>query len=472
MKLFFHSLLLACVFLAGCQRQDNELLDGGVYTLSSQAAVNAFSVTEDIHTLTISGTDITDLSALPMKRVKNLIIENTGLIQLRMPQLNAVTQSFIIRDNDRLEEINGLDQFLFHSGPLMIQNNKVLHNISGLLGLKILKGDLTVSGNDSLGENQPCVSDTIGFCVVKTLMNNGILNGLVTLTNNHPHAPTDPIMIGQVAGSDIISYVIASKADADNFKPLSDSAMDLRIAGAEITDAVMASIASKLVAVKGTVTVENTSITTSEGFFDRVNCLGSIVLRNNAELMNPQGFKGYTYINGDLIIRDCPKMYYWGFPTGQASFSGITRIEGSLIINPAPALGDGGAGFGSLKYIGGDFEITGDRTKGEIWNLDTWTAVGGGLEHVGGNFTFRNHYKVNGLHGFQNINHIGGDITIVDNGGPDGVIPNISTAGQIGFCIVKEWINNGIVKKADAVIELRARPNESNLDVTNLPTCN
>lgn len=466
------SLVIALFLFIGCQKQENELETGNDYTLSSQAAVNSFTTTDNIRTLRISGADINDLSSLQFKSVKNLIIENTGLTDINLPNLSAVTVSFVIQNNDHLTDIAHLGNFKFHSGNMLIQNNKVLTNISGFLHLKIFKGELTIADNISLGENQPCSFDSVGFCVIKYLLNNSIINGTVTLSNNHPGAVSDPALIGELAGGNIISYVLGSKTDVEKFSPLSDSAMDLKITGMDITDAVIGTIKTKLKAVKGTVTVEGTAITTTETFFNSVACLGSIVLRNNAELVNPQGFKDYKHINGDLIIENCPKLAYWGFPTGAASFSGVTRIEGSLRINPAAAMGDGGAGFTSLSYVGGDFEISGDKTKGDMWNMDTWYQVGGGIKHIGGNLIYRNHYKVNGLGGLQAIEYIGGDVYILDNGGPDGLVPLTTTGGQIGFCIVKEWVNSGVLKKADPVIQLRAKAGDPFIDISNLATCN
>ncbi|WP_349313670.1 hypothetical protein [Chitinophaga sp. MM2321] len=466
------SLIIACLLFVGCQKQEHELTSGNDYTLSSQADVNKFSVQDNIRTLTITGADVTDLSSLQFKSVKNLVIENTGLTDINLVNLSAITVSFTIQDNEQLAAISHLDNFKFHSGNLLIKNNKVLTNIDGLLHLKIFKGDLTITDNILLGENQPCSFDSVGFCVVKYLMNNSVINGTVTLSNNHPNSVSDPTLIGEMAGGNIISYVLGSKGDVEQFNPLSDTAMDLKITGMDITDVVIGTIKTKLKAVKGTITLEGTAVTTTETFFNSVNCLGSIVLRNNAELVNPQGFKDYRIINGDLIVENCPKFAYWGFPTGAASFSGVTRIEGSLRLNPVPAMGDGGAGFTSLSYVGGDFEITGDKTKGDMWNMDTWYVVGGGIKHIGGNLIYKNHYKVNGLGGLQALEYIGGDVYILDNGGPDGLVPITTAGGQVGFCIVRNWVDNGVLKKTDPVIQLRPKAGDPFIDINTLPACN
>ncbi len=467
------SILASILLLFGCQKTEDERSMGDDYTLSTQQEVNNFKVTDNIRTLTISGTGITDLSSLKFKTVKNLVIEQTGLTDINLTQLSAITVSFVIRNNDLLTDIKGVENLKFINGMMLIENNPLLINLQGLLNLKILKGDLTITGNVSLGENTPCIADNIGFCVIKYLMNNTIINGMVTLSNNHPGSVSDPVLIGEMGIGNIISYVLGSKTDIDNFTPLSDTAQDLRITGMDITDAVIATLKNKLKAVKGVLTLEGTAVTNTESFFNGVKCLGSIILKGNPELFNPQGFVAYTLIGGDLIIENCPKLAYWGFPRGGASFSGISRIEGNFKINPASSLGEGGAAFASLTYVGGNFEITGDKAAGEMWNMDTWYQTGGGIRYIGGDLIYKNHYKVNGLGGFENVEHIGGDVFILDNGGPDGFVPILSAGtSQIGFCIVKKWINNGVLKKTNPVIQLRVKQGDALLDIATLPVCN
>jgi hypothetical protein len=470
------SILLLLLSCDNIEDPEKELTSGKDYNISSQEEVNNFKVTDGIRTLTIKGEDISDLSNLQFKNVKNLIIENTGIVSLTMPQLSAVTLSFTIKGNNKLVDLNGLNNLKFINGPFTIEDNPSLVDISGLLGIKLFKGDLIIRNNPMLGENLPCSSTEIGFCVIKYLLANNIIEGKVTLANNHPLAVTDPTMIGQIPGNNIISYTLTSKNDVDNFLPLSDKVANLTIKGMDITDSELRSVANKISSVQDTITIENTNITTTEGFFDVVDCEGSIILRDNLNLTNPNGFKNYTSINGDLIIENCPNLEYWVGPVGTTGFCGITRIEGNFVINPATKMGDGGGGFAQLSYVGGDFILMGDRTAGEIWNLAGWLS-GGGIKHIGGDLVFSNHYKVNGLAGFENLEYIGGDIYIMDNGGfggpgQDGYIP-LQSEGQyrVGFCLVKTWIDNGVVAKQNPVIQLRQAPDSAFIDINTLEPC-
>ena len=467
-------LLTAFLIAFACNEKENELTSGDDFTLTTQSEVDGFKFSSGIRNLTIQSEGINDISNLAFQQVRNLIIENTAIENLTLSNLDAITSSLTIRGNEQLTTIDGLENLKFVDGRISIEDNNSLVDISGLLGLKLFAGELSITGNKLLGENEPCVKDELGFCVVKYLVESGIFNGNVILANNHPDAPTTVQKIGQIPGSDIISYTILSKEAAQNFAPLSDTIMDIRIAGTEIGNEELRLIGEKVIWVKGTVILENTSVTDTEGaFFDQAFCDGSIILRNNEQLVNAQGFKHYTKINGDLIIENCPNLTYWNSGGGGGvSFSSIERVEGNFKIDPATKLDSGGGGLSKLSYVGGDFEIVGDPSAGEIWNLDTWYNWGGGIKHIGGDLIFKNHYRVNGLGGFQGLEYIGGDVYILDNGGPDGVIPVMSQGPQIGFCLFRELYDKGVMKKEDVIIMLRAKSTEPYINFDELTPCN
>lgn len=452
-----------------CDDDKMELEKGKDYTLSSQADVEAFTIKEDIRTLTIEGEDITDLSTLTFQSVKSLIIRNTGITELSLPHLNAVTVAFVIQENEKLQVITGLEGFKFMNGSLRIEDNIALESIAGLLHLKTFRGSLTVSGNIIFGEDKAGAPDEYGLMVVKYLLDNSIIEGTVTLANNHPGAATDPSRIGQMGAGDILSYIIGSRGDAEKFLPANDTVMDLTVRGSDINDAVLAGVASKIKVVKGKMLLENTGVTNTEGFFDKVECLGSIVLKDNAALYNCNGFKGYTVIGGDLIIENCPEMTFWS----GAGFSFITEVKGNFKVDPASTLTEGGAGFAALSRVGGNFELNGDRAnnRGDLWNCDTWLVRGGGLKYVGGDFIYMNHLKVNGLGGFQNILHIGGNVTIMNNGGGEGVgdIPRESTDNQVGYCLIKGFLDFGIVSPTATITLVNA--SGEIIDVNSLSAC-
>lgn len=462
-----------CVLVTmACSKLENELTTGSTITLTSQDEVDRFAATEDILRLTISGESITDLAGLNVQKVKNLVIENTRIEHLHLPTLNAITVMMHIKGNPRLLSLDGLENLRFINGSLIIEDNDALTDISGLLGLKVFTGSLTITGNGQFGKNEACVTEGLGFCTVKTLVESGIFSGGVTLASNHSEAPTSLQTIGQTLGDDIISYTLQSKADIENFRPLSDTVLNLTITGAEINSSLLRTLSSKIKWIKGTVLIENTRIVDTEGFFDQVHCDGSIILRNNLELFNPQGFRSYRHIKGDLIIENCPNLAFWWSAAGDVGFSGIERIDGSLIVNPAIGVESGGASFVKLAHVGGDFVLKGSPQAGNIWNLDTWYSVGGGIKYIGGNLVFSDHFTVNGLSGLQGLEHIGGDVSILDNGvGNNHEIPLMNTDNQIGFCIVKTLMEKGVLKKENPTIQLRTKPGTAFIDLNTLAAC-
>lgn len=111
--------------------------------LSSQADVDAFSInypncSEILSGLTISGSDITDLSPL------STITSVTG------PLSNGLT----IKDNSLLTNLSGLENIsLMQFGNIVIENNALLNNILGLSGLSGEVGDSIVIKDNPMLES-------------------------------------------------------------------------------------------------------------------------------------------------------------------------------------------------------------------------------------------------------------------------------------------------------------------------------
>tara|TARA_R110002110_G_scaffold132188_1_gene313537 strand:+ start:646 stop:4137 length:3492 start_codon:yes stop_codon:yes gene_type:complete len=110
---------------------------GNDVLLSSQADVDAFAsiypgCTTLNYNLTISGSDITDLSGLT--------------------QITEMTQGLIIQDNAILTDISGLNAIAFSGGNshIIVENNAVLNSLSGLNGATSNNISITIKNNPSL----------------------------------------------------------------------------------------------------------------------------------------------------------------------------------------------------------------------------------------------------------------------------------------------------------------------------------
>lgn len=445
-------LVAVCVaaLFAACYEASSGLDSGTDYTLTTQAEVENFSPDGEIRDLIIEGEAVTDLRNLKVRNAKRLIIRHTGIETLDMPHLSAVVISFEVTGNSRMTAMSDLDNLKFIGGDVVIEDNPLLEDVSGLMNLKIFAGHLIVRNNASLGEDKAGQPVSYGFNVIKYLISSSVLvSANVSLSNNHPLAATDPVYIGQMGQGGVLSYEIHSDKDADLFSPAGDEAWDLLIEGRAVTNVGLRLVAGKLKSVKHCVTLENTSVSNTEGFFDVVACEGSIVLRDNdggtGGYLNINGFKGYTRIGGDLIVENCV-VYHW--PKGN-TFTGIRTIEGSLRMIGTQMTN---TSFASIERIGGDLElrnIPATYQNTYLWNLNDLP-----LTRIGGSVIFSGNDWLNGLGGLEKLTELGGDVLIEKCGGKGGEIPMKSAGSRMGWCVLRDLLDAGVIRP-DATITIR-----------------
>ena len=421
------------------------------YTLTTQEQVNNLGSKKQLTSLTIDGSDITSLASLDVQTVNTLIIRNTSIQDLVLPTPTSVLNKFLIESNPYLEKISDLG-LTFSSGDIIIENNPVLVDISGFLGLKRHSGKFTVKGNASLGEDKSGESKEYGFNVIKELITNGILSASnVILADNHPNAVTDPTLIGQGSNtSGYYSYTITSDLDALNFEPKGKIIQDLTITGPLVTDEGLGLIAEKIETVNGDVVIDGASIKVTEHLFSYIECLGSITLKNiltydtanGNNFFNTNGFKDYTEIKGDLILDNVPYLSHWGAGNG---FAQIKTIKGDLFVRNC---GMQQLAFLSLERVEGN--VTFDNNCIEMY-YGFWWNLATRLTHIGGNFTLTNNDHVNGLGGYELMEYIGGNVLIKGNGPAVGGIPMESIPGQVGMQLVQSWIDNGVIQPGKTV---------------------
>ena len=220
--------------------------------------------------------------------------------------------------------------------------------------------------------------------------------------------------------------------------------------------------------IKGTTLWDNiSSVQTTENFFNKILCQGSIIIKNCLNLTNPNGFKSYTTINGDFILENCPNLVT-GFGEGweNDAFTHITKVSGNFrLINVGRI---SGLSIKVLKEVGGDFEISGCNTM--FWDF----KAGISLETVSGDFIINNNAVFENLKGLEGIRKIGGDISIVDNNStlgaytPDWEDGTFSNAK--GFCLLATWKQNNVFS-TDAKVTLRKKGDEQYIDIDKLVPC-
>ncbi len=460
-----------------CERDEveNPNLQGSDFTLTTQTEVEAFSTKEDIHTLTIKGEGITDLSNLSVLSVKNLIVENTDIVDMNIPSLASVTVSFQIIGNDQLESLNGLTNFKFFGGELLIRDNPKLQDISGMLGLKTFYGTLTITGNPLLGENVvPLPDDEFGFGPIRKLINDGVIPkaSAVTLQDNHPEAVDDAAMIGIPVGETVIDYTLSSREDVLDFTNFDDEGVvkNLTITGTDIDDATINTLIGKISEVKGTLTLDNTSCIVTWrpqdlGFFGAIKFSGGLVIKNNLQFNNINSFQPLKgMINGDLVLINNPLLDFgWdGAPPNGSGFQNITKIEGDLIVRDCPMFT--GLGLKSLEHVGGDFII--EKGPGNFRSL--WNFAEIPITHIGGDIIVRNNDLLNSLLGFDNLTYVGADTIIITNNGDLEV--GISDGDKPGLCWVRDAYDSGVIQNPDVSVTLEDK-NGNPVDFETLEGC-
>lgn len=428
----------------------------GEYTLSTQEEVDSFSPKNEANRLIISGKDITDISSLDVKAVGTLVINDTGIENLVMKTPASIATKMEISGNSKLKSISDL-AMKFSIGDIFIQDNPILTDISGFLEAKKISGKITITGNSSLGEDKVGESDSYGFNVIKYLISNNIADiTKITLSDNHPKAVSDPSLIGQGdSEGGIYSFSIKSDAEAQSLSITGGVVNNLTISGKIFTDAGLTALGAKINTVQGTLTIDGANITTTENFFEKIEFKGDIILKNiesygtdgTNKFFNTNGFKNFTRINGDLILENIPYLIHWGPGNG---FAQIKDVAGNLTIN---SCGMQQLAFKSLNRVGGNLTITNNCHElytGFMWNLLT------DLTYIGGDFIYKDNDHVNGLGGFEKIEHIGGNLTITGNGTDPsaGGIPYNTGDGKVGFELIQSWIDNGYISP-EAVIDCR-----------------
>lgn len=170
-------------------------------TLSSQAEVDAFQANHGpgcdriVSGLTVSGASITDLTPLSgltsaawgsrvainntsvedLEGLDNLasahwleLIGNTALTDLTALSGLDVPGPFFINGNTALTNLDGLQGLTaLYSGALIIENNTLLADLSGLANLSSISGSLVIGNNDSLSN----LDDLSGLVVVSSNIN-------------------------------------------------------------------------------------------------------------------------------------------------------------------------------------------------------------------------------------------------------------------------------------------------------------
>jgi hypothetical protein len=226
-------------------------------------------------------------------------------------------------------------------------------------------------------------------------------------------------------------------------------------ATAPIPEAEIFKIVNRVEKITGTLTLQGLSLlTTTVGLIDAMDCReAGFVFRNCPELVDMNAFSSgevYSIINGDFIIDNCPKTATGGATAyNDRSFSKIKEVKGDFkLIGITSQMNKQEKILPFLERVEGDFVVQGCTRLYYFTNMDNTADMP--LQYIGGDLILKSNGSLQRLNGFDDLIHIGGNVTILDNGG----IPNGSTDDiVVGFCKIKYYQMAGIIKN-DAAVQL------------------
>lgn len=302
----------------------------------------------------------------------DLTVRNCGMQQMAFASLSEVGGDMTLEDNC-VETYQGFFWNLATDlrrigGNLALVGNDHQNGLGGFEKLEYLGGDITIAecGTDvSAGGGIPYVSvaGQVGFDLVERWIVSGVVQPGAAVDCRY--ADGSSVEFSEVPDPGAPrTYTIAGRDELLAFAPQDGSAVgetvqDLTILDPDntISDHDLSFVKNRVGKIAGTLTVEGTSLTTTEVLFNDGGFTvdGGIVFRNCAQLFNLNGMKSMTAVGGDLVFENCPKITTnWG--AGNC-LSQIESVAGSVKLSGV-AEPMAGVTFLSLRSVGGDVTVT------------------------------------------------------------------------------------------------------------------
>jgi hypothetical protein len=370
-----------------------EIIDGGscprIYigdlSLHFQSEVNAFNYSEVTGSLTINGSDITDLTPLS--------------------SLTSVGENLRVYYNTVLSSLSGLENLVSLRG-LIIYNNPALTNLSGLNNVALIEGHLDIHGNPALTSLSGLVNVTSIEGNFRIFENPALtsLSGLLKLTSvvgdvwiwNNPVLSSifEPSTLTSVGGKldiyenpELISISGFSSIDGGVYIALNPALVNLFDL-------------STLTSVGGTFAIiSNESLTCLFDLSTLTSVGEGFTISNNPSLTRLSGLEVLTSIGGPLQI----------VKNGLTSLSGLETLNtvGALNISDNTSL-NSLSGLEALTFVMGDVIIWYNPSLASLFELSSLTTVEG-------NIYIASNASITGLSGLENLNSVKGDLDILHN---------------------------------------------------------
>lgn len=366
----------------------------GDITLNNQAQVNAFppGCTVLAGSLTIQGTDITDLS--PLSAIIQIgttlqIANNNQLTTLTgLSSLTSVGRgggSLLINDNPILTNIASLSAVTYIGRMLQIANNAKLTTLTGVEKLTTLT-DLSIQNNTSL-------TSIAGLSAVTRIIRT------LQIANN--------TVLPNLTGLEKLTSVGVSVEINDNASLTSLGGLSA-LTQLEFSGVLQISGNTKLPDLTGLnkltrafdVSIQNNASLTSLAGLNAVTRIdGGLQVSENPQLTSLTGLEKLTAVGNAIVVKDNPTL------TSIASLSAVTQTSGLEISNNGKLTTL--TGLEKLTAVGNDIVIKGNPVLTSISGLSALTQLRG-LE-ISNNATLPN------LMGLEKLTSLDGYLLINNN---------------------------------------------------------
>lgn len=307
--------------------------------LNSQSAVNNFSsscktVKGDI---TISGSDITDLS--PLKNIETItgkltIQNNSSLPNLKGLEGLTGAQHLLIYTNDLLTDLSGLEGLTSVSGIIHVRYHKNLTSLKGFDNLATV-GSVYVSNNDKLVNltglgSLETVSDLVSVSSCKALVD---LSGLTSLTAVKRIIIGENDLLTSLAGLEKLESVsyqmhitlnkgLLSLNGLDNLHHLSEAYITSNDVLPDLTGFEV------VTGVQWLVVGENKGLTSLAGL-NNLSSAANLIIRGNASLTNLDGLDNLTNVGWLQIVGNAELLTLSALVgSGSARLNANARVAG------------------------------------------------------------------------------------------------------------------------------------------------
>jgi len=359
-------------------------------------------------------TSLNGLNALTTIAGDFTIKFNDNLTDLSaLTNLTSVGNIFTIGDNDNLTNLNGLQNLNTIGDRLDINGNQLLANLDALSGLTEVTNRIGISSNPNLANlNGLSNVTTVNSVTIESndaLLNLSGLNGITSLfdldvRNNNSLTSIDGLNNLSTILRDLEIKSNPSLTDItalSNLTQAGDSNNDdFRI---DDNDALQSLDGlQNLTLMPGEVVIsDNDSLTDISALFNLTTVGFNLSIAANDALSNLNGFNNLTSIGGDLTIGSNAAL------TAINGFNSLTQIDRSLVITSNTSLNDI-QGFSNLNLIDRSLRIQFNDNLTQVNAFDNLTTINQF-------FSFFNNNSIVELDAFSNLSTVDDAFSIQNN---------------------------------------------------------